>query len=99
MERPLDVRGSPADRVSADAVLLLDIVQAALLRGGAHRWLVQPTDAWCAVHPPSGLTRRHGWKLHLSATPLSAPLVLARAAEVLVRHRCPFKFAADVARV
>lgn len=85
--------------VSADSVLLIDVVWAVLHRNGGQRWLVQPGDAWCAVQPPEGRSRRHGWKLHVSATPLSAPLVLARSTEVLVRHGCPFKFATDVARV
>ncbi|OAR22607.1 hypothetical protein A8W25_23625 [Streptomyces sp. ERV7] len=40
-----------------------------------------------------------GWKLHISATPLSAPLVLARSADVLIRNGCAFKFAGTVARV
>ncbi|GGT26012.1 hypothetical protein GCM10010176_083310 [Nonomuraea spiralis] len=44
--------------------------------------------------PQDAGARDQGWKLHVSATPLSAPVVLARAAEVLVRRRCPFKFAA-----
>ena len=49
--------------------------------------------------PPDDVPRRHGWKLHVSATPLSAPIVLARSAEVLIRHGCSFKFATDLARV
>lgn len=85
--------------MNADSVLLIDAVQAVLSRGGGQRWLVQPTDAWCTVQPPARLSRKHGWKLHVSATPLSAPLVLARAAEALVRHGCAFKFATDIARV
>ncbi|WP_425582123.1 protein kinase domain-containing protein, partial [Streptosporangium fragile] len=46
--------------------------------------------------PPDAATRDQGWKLHVSATPLSAPMVLARVAEVLARHRCPFKFASTL---
>lgn len=37
--------------------------------------------------------RDQGWKLHVSATPFAAPVVLARSAEVLVRAGCAFKFA------
>jgi serine/threonine protein kinase len=35
----------------------------------------------------------------VAATPLSAPIVLARVAEVLVQERCAFKFGTDIARV
>jgi hypothetical protein len=96
---PSSTRSDAAGSVSADSVLLIDVVQAVLHRNGGQRWVVAPGDAWCAVQPPEGRSRRHGWKLHVSATPLSAPLVLARSAEVLVQHGCPFKFATDVARV
>jgi class IV lanthipeptide synthase len=51
------------------------------------------------VAPPSAGSRKHGWKLHVSATPLSAALVLARAGEVLVRGGCSFKFGTDIPRV
>lgn len=83
----------------ADSVLLLDVLRGVLDRCGGQRWLVQPEQYWCTVSPPGRISRKHGWKLHVSATPLSAPLVLARAAEVLIRHGCPFKFATDIARV
>jgi hypothetical protein len=91
--------GDVAGAVGVDAVLLIDVVCVVPHRGGSERWVVQPDDAWCRVRPPVGRSRPHGWKLHVSATPLSAPLVLARAAEVLVRHGCAFKFATDLARV
>ena len=85
--------------VSADSVLLIDLLQAVLSRGGGQRWMVQTTDEWCTVRPPASPLRKHGWKLHVSATPLSAPVVLARTAEVLVRHGCAFKFGTDLTRV
>ncbi|MFI9105447.1 class IV lanthionine synthetase LanL [Streptomyces fildesensis] len=50
---------------------------------------------WCRVGPAEQLKRVQGWKLHLSATVLSAPEVLHRAARVLVAKRCAFKFAAQ----
>lgn len=68
----------------------------------AHRlddWHLRPGVFWCSVTPPGAATRVQGWKLHLSATPLSAGAVLTRAAEVLARHRCAYKFAATPARV
>jgi tRNA A-37 threonylcarbamoyl transferase component Bud32 len=84
---------------SANSVLLIDVVQAVLGRCGGRLWTVQPSEAWCFVSPPVNARRQHGWKLHVSATPLSAPIVLARAAEVLVRRRCSFKFGTDLRRV
>ncbi|WP_327417303.1 class IV lanthionine synthetase LanL [Streptomyces sp. NBC_01233] len=89
----------------ADRALLPDLVRAALARAGAGRpgaagdWAVEPGEFWCHVRPGGVVRRTQGWKLHVSATPLSAPLVLARAAEVLTAHRVPFKFAASPARV
>jgi hypothetical protein len=85
--------------VNADALVLLDVLRGVLARGGADRWQVHPTDHWCWVRPPEAPLRAHGWKLHVAATPLSAPLVLARAAEVLVRRGCAFKFGTDIKRV
>ncbi|MFE5946994.1 class IV lanthionine synthetase LanL [Streptomyces sp. NPDC056480] len=83
----------------ADAVILVDVLHAVLDRCGGQRWAVKPTDSWCYVTPPVSRSRAHGWKLHVSATPLSAPLVLARAAEILVRAGCSFKFATDIRQV
>ncbi|MFF1480817.1 class IV lanthionine synthetase LanL [Streptomyces sp. NPDC058301] len=62
-------------------------------------WTVEPGDFWCHVVPAGAARRTQGWKLHVSATPLSAPVTLARAAEVLVARRATFKFAASPARV
>ncbi|MGW1616823.1 class IV lanthionine synthetase LanL [Streptomyces sp. NPDC002285] len=84
---------------TADSLLLLDVVRAVLARLGGQRWIVRPTDTWCYVTAPGNISRKHGWKLHISATPLSAPLVLARAAEILIRHGCTFKFATDIPRM
>ncbi|MFG2232979.1 class IV lanthionine synthetase LanL [Streptomyces sp. NPDC048723] len=89
----------------ADLALLPDLVRAVLVRAGAGRpgaagdWTVEPGEFWCHVRPGDAVRRAQGWKLHVSATPLSAPVVLARAAEVLTAHRAPFKFAASPARV
>lgn len=78
--------------------LLVDLVRSMVLCR-REDWTVQPSTFWCHVHPLDVQFRPQGWKLHLSATPLSAPLVLARAAEVLIRAGCSFKFAATVDRV
>ncbi|MFI6227692.1 class IV lanthionine synthetase LanL [Micromonospora echinospora] len=78
--------------------VLVDCVRSVLARHG-NGWQVHPGDFWCQVQPPQRRRRVQGWKLHVSATPLSAPLVLAAAAEVLVRHGCSFKFAGTLTRV
>ncbi|MFJ5035470.1 class IV lanthionine synthetase LanL [Streptomyces sp. NPDC088560] len=85
--------------------MLCDIVTAVLSRAGddgsgpVGGWRVRAGDFWCYVSPPREAQQVQGWKLHISATPLSAPLVLCRAAEVLVRRNCRFKFAGTVDRV
>ncbi|GAA0597753.1 class IV lanthionine synthetase LanL [Streptomyces crystallinus] len=94
----------------ADLALLPDLVHAAIARsapergGAAERsaepdWSVTQGDFWCHVVPAGAARRAQGWKLHVSATPLSAPVTLARSAEVLVAHRAAFKFAGSPARV
>ncbi|MGW6985219.1 class IV lanthionine synthetase LanL [Streptomyces sp. NPDC054932] len=91
---------APPDDASADSLLLLDVARAVMSRCGGHRWTLQPTESWCFARPPGRTVRRkHGWKLHVSATPLSAALVLARSAEVLTRRTASFKFAVDLDRV
>ncbi|MFI2735266.1 class IV lanthionine synthetase LanL [Streptomyces sp. NPDC018711] len=88
---------------SADRALLPDVVRAVIARSapGAEPadWSVEPGEFWCHVVPGGAVARAQGWKLHIPATPLSAPLVLARSAEVLVAHRAAFKFAGSPARV
>jgi hypothetical protein len=84
--------GSASDP-PADAHLLQDIAQAVLTRHGGVGWSVEPREFWCMYTPPGQRRRDQGWKLHVSATLLSGPVVLARSAEVLIRARCAFKFA------
>ncbi|MFD1545799.1 class IV lanthionine synthetase LanL [Nonomuraea guangzhouensis] len=65
-----------------------------VLSGGlVTGWTLRDGEIWCMVTPPRHTRREQGWKLHLSATPPSAPHVLERAARVLVAHGCAFKFA------
>ncbi|WP_214409101.1 class IV lanthionine synthetase LanL [Sphaerisporangium fuscum] len=77
--------------------MLEDIARGVLGRvaGGAAGWRFGHHEPWMYVTPEAEAgTRAQGWKLHVSATPLSAPVVLARVVEVLGRRGCPFKFAA-----
>ncbi|MFF8376040.1 class IV lanthionine synthetase LanL [Streptomyces sp. NPDC015661] len=79
--------------------MLPDIVRAAIARSAQEPWSVEPGPFWCHVVPGGAVGRAQGWKLHVPATPLSAPLVLARSAEVLVAHRAAFKFAGSPAKI
>jgi tRNA A-37 threonylcarbamoyl transferase component Bud32 len=80
-------------------LLLKDIARAVLERAGHVGWTVKERGIWCQVEPPDARVPAQGWKLHMSATALSAPVVLARAAEVLVDERCVFKFAQDLEKL
>lgn len=82
-----------ADDQDAAQLLLLDIARVALIRAGAEDWTTRRSTLWCLLEPPEHAMRPHGWKLHVSATQLSAPIVLARSAPVLIEAGCPFKFA------
>ncbi len=90
-----------AGRRSDDPDLFLypGTVEAALRRKGADDWSVEPGEFWTQVRPGTARPPGQGWKLHLSATPLSAPTVLARAADVLIDARVLFKFAGTSGRV
>jgi tRNA A-37 threonylcarbamoyl transferase component Bud32 len=82
-----------------DTTLLTDLLRAELARQDASDWTITTVDTWCQVTPANRQPRPHGWKLHVAATPLSAPLVLARVAHVLIAEQCGFKFARDLRRV
>ncbi|NAS25708.1 serine/threonine protein kinase [Herbidospora sp. NEAU-GS84] len=91
---------------TGDRHLLRDIAEAVLRRTAEDApaaeqqtvagWRVRVDTPWTYLTPVGWAKRAQGWKLHVSATPLSAPVVLARAAEVLGRHRCSFKFASTL---
>jgi len=87
------------DGTGTDAWLLEGIVRGILDRAGAVGWTVELDDFWCVVEPGGQVLRESGWKLHVSSTVLAGPVVLARAAEVLVGERCTFKFARDLDRL
>ncbi|MGJ6962812.1 class IV lanthionine synthetase LanL [Streptosporangium sp. G11] len=102
-------RESTGDGVSgADRHVLEDVARAALRRAagetgpmtgteadGGPDWRFQVGSPWTYVTPPGADSRAQGWKLHVAATPLSAPVVLARVVRVLARRRCSFKYATD----
>lgn len=79
--------------------VLADLVRAAVGRAAAGSWQISEGDFWTRVIPDGYEFQQQGWKLHVSATPLSASIVLARCASVLLASGCAFKFARDLQRV
>ncbi|MFC9283071.1 class IV lanthionine synthetase LanL, partial [Streptomyces collinus] len=67
--------------------------------GGGGRWSVDAGEMWCRLTPGSGVGRRQGWKLHVSATSVSAPEVLVRSLDVLLREESGFKFVRSLEQV
>ncbi|MFD0885999.1 hypothetical protein ACFQ08_15745, partial [Streptosporangium algeriense] len=70
-----------------DDHVLLDVAAAAIARavrppqgespgepGGVPGWRIEPGSPWTHVTPDDAPTRAQGWKLHVSATPLAAPV-------------------------
>lgn len=78
---------------------LQPVAEKVLQDRGAAGWRVRPGEFWCHVESPAEVRRAQGWKLHVSATPVSCADVLERAAAVLVARGCSFKFAGTVDRV
>jgi serine/threonine protein kinase len=79
-----------------DSFPLREVVTLLLAGRPGDRWRVQEDDRWCMVTPYGHPARVQGWKLHVSASWLAAPVVLHRAARVLVERGCAFKFAATL---
>ncbi len=80
--------------------LALDqIVEHLLQQRGASGWRTRLETPWRHMTPPGYVPREQGWKLHVSATPLSAPVVLERCAAVLIDSGCSFKFASALEHV
>ncbi|MEU6431757.1 class IV lanthionine synthetase LanL [Microbispora sp. NPDC046973] len=87
-----------ADNAGTDE--LGKVLQAALEEiGRPDNWGVRTEPFWCYVEPPGYGRRLQGWKLHVSATGESAPLILQRAAKVLLERRACFKFAKSLVQV
>ncbi|WP_440073356.1 class IV lanthionine synthetase LanL [Streptosporangium sp. OZ121] len=79
---------------TGDSALLRDIAIAEIGRVPAHDWSVTDGEFWCLVVPGGYAMPAQGWKLHVSATMLSAPIVLSRVVRVLAAEGCAFKFPA-----
>ncbi len=85
---------------SADSSVLVVVLDNALRAANqGDRWEVRTGDFWCTATPKDDLIRPQGWKLHLSATPASAEMVLARSLPTLLEGRSAFKFASTTPHV
>ncbi|THA34581.1 hypothetical protein E6R18_07370 [Streptomyces sp. A1277] len=73
--------------------------QALRTTGTVAHWTAVTDEVWCRVASRAGTGPDQGWKLHLSATAASAPAVLAKALDVLLRDESPFKFARSLDQV
>ncbi|MGW0416659.1 class IV lanthionine synthetase LanL [Streptomyces collinus] len=67
--------------------------------GTGARWTVDAGEMWCRLTPACGMGLRQGWKLHVSATSVSAPQVLVRALDVLLGEESGFKFVRSLEQV
>ncbi|MET7683860.1 class IV lanthionine synthetase LanL [Streptomyces sp. NPDC005423] len=82
-----------------------DVELAGLLHTALHatdsaaRWTIDTDEMWCRVVPGAGARRLQGWKLHVSATAASAPAVLAKCLDVLLRDESAFKFTRSLDQV
>ncbi|MEU9450408.1 class IV lanthionine synthetase LanL [Streptomyces sp. NPDC048277] len=67
--------------------------------GTGEHWTTHADEMWCRLVRQSGVQRRQGWKLHVSATAASAPEVLLKALDVLLREESAFKFVRSLEQV
>jgi serine/threonine protein kinase len=58
-------------------------------------WVVDRGSTWTHAFPSVPNRRLQGWKLHVSATVVSAPEVLKACAPILIEARTHFKFASN----
>ncbi|GAB3974961.1 hypothetical protein GCM10027615_41470 [Plantactinospora veratri] len=74
-----------------------DLIVELLDRISLAGWTVRQRAGRTVVTPALPVNRLQGWKLHVSATPGNAPLVLAACAPVLVETGTEFSFVATTA--
>ncbi|WP_159040205.1 class IV lanthionine synthetase LanL [Streptomyces virginiae] len=80
-------------------LVLSGIIRDVIARQSARTWELDEGDFWFSVTPIGHRFPDQGWKLHVSATPLSAAITLARVGSILVRRGTAFKFAKDISTV
>ncbi|MFD7785541.1 class IV lanthionine synthetase LanL [Streptomyces nojiriensis] len=84
----------------ATEVDLESLLRRALQTTGTEkRWTTDADEMWCRLTHHSGIRRRQGWKLHVSATAASAPEVLLKALDVLLGEEAAFKFVRSLDQV
>ncbi len=84
----------------ATDTVLEDLLHRALdATGTGARWTTDSDAQWYRVAPRQAERRTQGWKLHVSATAGSAPAVLERSLDVLLRDTSGFKFARSLEQV
>ncbi|MFA1538735.1 class IV lanthionine synthetase LanL [Actinomadura monticuli] len=88
-----------AGAAGGDTRLLDALDRATAAAPGGARWRVRRAAMWCHVVPADVECPAQGWKLHVSATPASAPEVLSRSLAVLLAGGSAFKFAATLDHV
>lgn len=72
--------------------LVRDLLTDIRLRG----WTIDSRPTWTLVVPAVATSRLQGWKIHVSATVVSAADVLAACAPILVTAQTQFKFASSL---
>jgi len=55
-------------------------------------WLLDTASGWTFAWPDGGVTRTHGWKIHLSLQEAAYEESIGIVARVCSRHGAPFKF-------
>jgi tRNA A-37 threonylcarbamoyl transferase component Bud32 len=91
---------SPALATSTGGSVLIEVLDRVLRgMGEEDRWEVALSGPWCYATPTEQLRRPQGWKLHISATPASAEMVLVRSLPVLLQSCSAFKFASTIDHV
>lgn len=84
---------SPVAGNGAAESVLADVLESQLRDSSeGERWDVTDDGFWRSLTPRDAARRRQGWKLHVSATVISAQTVLARSLPVLLKGRSAFKF-------
>jgi serine/threonine protein kinase len=86
------VGAGPCDGLPEPGAPVTDLLARISLTG----WTVHRRDGRVVVVPATPVHRVQGWKLHVSATVLSAPAVLAACAPLLVETGTAFEYVATL---
>ena len=81
----------PLERAPVDPTDFYDAVRATI----PEDWLLERRELWFDCYHEDSRSPDHGWKIHLSATLGTAPMIVTVAARILTRYGVSFKFVAD----